>query len=370
MRKRARRIVFIIATVLTISLPLTILVGLSIRAYYVYFPPPSPLVVTTNTQNSDIQEVAKPKKTIPIKYSFANSSHVFQTFNNCGPATLSMILGFYGTKVGQEELGRKMRPYQNAQGDNDDKSIFAHEFVTFVKDYGYEAIARPNGTIELLKKFIAADIPVVVRTWLHPNEDIGHFRLVRGYDDEKKILIQDDSYEGKNLSYSYDVFNAMWQPFNYGYILVYPAAKTDAVREILGEEYDEDYAWHGAFDRSLEEMQTDKTSGYPEFNAAVAQYYLGFYKGATLMFEDAEGKIPRRMLWYQIEPIIAYQKLGEESRVLELTERIFYQNNRGFSELYNIRGDMYRSLGEREKAKAEYEKAVFYNSNFSIPQDL
>lgn len=370
MRKRVRRIVFIIATVLTISLPLIILVGLSIRAYYVYFPPPSPLVVITNTQNSDIQEVAKPKKTIPIKYSFANPSHVFQTFNNCGPATLSMILGFYGTNVDQETLGRKMRPYQNPQGDNDDKSIFADEFVSFAKSYGYESLHRPNGTIDLLKKFIAADIPVVVRTWLHPNEDIGHFRLVRGYDDEKKTILQDDSYEGKNLSYSYDVFNSMWQPFNYGYILVYPAAKTDAVHEILGEEYDEDYAWQQAVNRGVAEIQEYSNSPYPQFNVAVGSYHLGDYSGSVKMFESVEKELPGRMLWYQIEPIIAYQKLNNNSRVLELTERIFSQNNRGFSELYNIRGDMYRSLGEHEKAKAEYEKAVFYNSNFSVPQDL
>ena len=34
-----------------------------------------------------------------------NPRHVYQTFNNCGAATLSMILSWYGENVSQKELG-------------------------------------------------------------------------------------------------------------------------------------------------------------------------------------------------------------------------------------------------------------------------
>ena len=58
----------------------------------------------------------------PIKYIIPKASHTYQTFNNCGPATLSITLSHYGINVSQEELGNKMRPYQHPKGDNDDKT--------------------------------------------------------------------------------------------------------------------------------------------------------------------------------------------------------------------------------------------------------
>jgi len=107
-----------------------------------------------------------------------------------------MMLSWYGRDVSQKELGDAMRPYQVPSGDNDDKTIFTYEFVEWAKKYGLESIGRVNGDIELLKTFTANGIPVVVKTWLHVDDDIGHFRIVRGFDERKQVIIQDDSYEG------------------------------------------------------------------------------------------------------------------------------------------------------------------------------
>ena len=61
------------------------------------------------------------------KKTLENEYHVFQTFNNCGPASLSMVFSYYGINKSQDELGRELRPYQNQQGDNDDKSVTFEE---------------------------------------------------------------------------------------------------------------------------------------------------------------------------------------------------------------------------------------------------
>lgn len=139
---------------------------------------------------------------VPSSYIIPLKKHTYQTFNNCGPATLSMLLSYQDVSVGQDELGKKMRPYQNTTGDNDDKTVFTYEFTDWVNNYGNDyqvkAINLPNGNIELLKKFISSDIPVVVKIWLNAKEDIGHFALIRGYDDSKQIVIKDDSYYGPN----------------------------------------------------------------------------------------------------------------------------------------------------------------------------
>lgn len=309
---------------------------------------------------------------LPRFYEIPGGTFVAQTFNNCGPATLSMAMSYWGIQVSQGILGEKMRPYQNQIGNNDDKSISVEEFVLEAKNYGLESLARPNGTVELLKKFVASNIPVIVRTWLHPNEDIGHFRIVRGYNDETRVFIQDDSYEGKNLTYDYDTFLSMWQPFNYGYIIVYPKEKESLVKNILGEEFDEKKSFENSLIRALRDAQGKLDNSldfsYAHFNLSTAYYYLGEYQKSVNEFEKIEYQLPFRMLWYQIEPIAAYKETGNNDRVFSLTEKILNNNNRAFSELYQLRGEIYLQEGKSEEAKGEFEKALFYNKNFTPAQ--
>src|SRR3989344_3394487 len=279
------------------------------------------------SKDSGVENNGKLQSDIQIKdpgtYTLvSNPKHTYQTFNNCGPATLSMILSFYGRDVSQKELGEQMRPYQISSGDNDDKTIFTYEFVEWAKKYGSEAIGRVNGDIELLKKFTANGIPVVVKTWLHINEDIGHFRIVRGFDEEKQVIIQDDSYEGPNKRYSYYDFLSMWQPFNYAYIIVYDESKKDLVEAIVGEEMEERLARGNALKRAKKESQLDVENVYPWFNMATSYYHLGDYNNSVSMFEKVEDRLPRRMLWYEIEPIQAYQKLKNYDRAFQIIENI------------------------------------------------
>lgn len=307
-------------------------------------------------------------KTPPESVNLGSFNHSYQTFNNCGPTTLSMALGWYGEKVTQKELGDKMRPWQVANGDNDDKAIFTDEFVYWAKEYGYEAIARPNGDIETLKKFTANGIPVVVKTMLEPTDDVGHFRIVKGYDESRDVIIQDDSYQGPNREFAYYDFLTLWQPFHYVYIVVYTPEEAPLVEAIIGSEMDEKVAWENTLVRSQKEADlTDAT--FPAFNMAVANYHLGNYEETVRIYESIAGNLPRRMLWYQLEPIWAMQKLGQYEKILPLSERILNGGNRAYSELYQVRGEIFLAQGNLEAARAEFEKAVQYNVNYQPAKD-
>ena len=280
-----------------------------------------------------------------------------------------MILSWHETNVHQSELGRQMRPFQNLQGDNDDKTIFTHEFVEWARVYGFESIARVNGDIELLKTLTANGIPVVVKTWLNVDDDIGHFRLVRGFDDERKIIIQDDSYHGPNKRIPYFDFLSMWQPFNYDYILVYTPQQAELVEAIIGLEMDENVSWQNALTRAQNEIELDPINPYPHFNAATAHYHLGNYQSSVEEFEKVRNDLPGRMLWYQIEPILAYRELGNYDRVFEIINNILENGNRAFSELYLIRGEIFLAQGRTEDARSEFEKALLYNENYQAAKD-
>lgn len=361
-----------LSRVLIVLVSLSVLVGMGMFWWPQRPRPPLESRFVQNI-NQDAKEAAAGQEEAAIEVDLiepgndallANPKHVYQTFNNCGPATLSMILSWYGVDVSQAELGRKMRPFQNPQGDNDDKTIFTAEFVSWAKKYGLEAIGRVNGDIELLKKFTANGIPVVVKTWLSPGEDIGHFRLVRGFDEGRGVIVQDDSYQGPNRKITDYDFLSLWQPFNYHYIIVYPPELKEKVAAIIGRELEESIAWQNARERAEKEQNLDSANPYPAFNIATAAYYLKDYEGSVRAFEAVENDLPRRMLWYQIEPILAYQKLGDEERVFELIARIMENGNKAFSELYLIRGEIYLGRGEKDKAKEQFELALYYNENF------
>uniref|UniRef100_A0A7C4XIA9 Peptidase C39 domain-containing protein n=1 Tax=candidate division WWE3 bacterium TaxID=2053526 RepID=A0A7C4XIA9_UNCKA len=316
----------------------------------------------------DIEEGEVEENTVPKSKTLINDYHIFQSFNNCGPAAFSMALSYYGINESQQKLGQELRPYQNPQGDNDDKSVTLQELADKSKDYGLTPFRRPNGNMELIKHFIALDIPVITRTWLKVDDDIGHYRVIKGYNDMEKTLIQDDSLQGKNLTYSYDELNELWKKFNYEYLILVPREKVNKITKLLGED-NEKKAWEKAIQNTLAELEKSPDNIDARFNLSVAYYNVGNYQKSVEEFEKVEDKLSMRTLWYQVEPILAYYELKNYERVLSISERILNNNNRAFTELYILRGDIFKEQGKQEQAKQEYQKAVFYNVNNKTAQE-
>jgi len=306
---------------------------------------------------------------LPKTKILENDSHVFQTFNNCGPAALSMALSYYGIIKTQEELGAALRPYQVAGGNNDDKSVTLDEMAEKAKEFGLIPYHRPNGTILLLRQFIALGYPVVTRTLLEENNDIGHYRVIKGYNDITQELTQDDSLQGKNLIYSYETFTRLWKQFQYEYLVLIPPDKESEIKAILGEDADISKSWAKAVRNAEKELEKNPDDIYAHFNLSVGLHHTGEYKRAKQEFEKVEHLLPFRMLWYQIEPIQTYFELGEYQKVMDMTEYIFNNQNRAYAELYIIRGNMYKKQGDIENAKKEYQNAVYYNKNLKSAQE-
>ncbi|OGE36379.1 hypothetical protein A3A14_03565 [Candidatus Daviesbacteria bacterium RIFCSPLOWO2_01_FULL_43_38] len=347
-----------------------VIVVVAVSSWVIFLKPPinqpitSPQTATVNNLPSKIPTptpfLIKPAtiKVIPQKLQ------VFQTFNNCGPAALSMALSYSGINETQQNLGAILRPYQNPHGDNDDKSVTLEELAKKAGEYGLLTYHRPGGDLEQIKLFISYDIPVITRTWLKAGDDIGHYRVIRGYDNTLGQITQDDSLQGASLKYSYLDFLNLWQGFNYEYLVLVPKEKQAIAEAILGESLDEQIAWEKALNIAREELRQDPENIFTQFNISVAYYYLGDYQRSVETFENVEAKLPFRMLWYQIEPILAYQKLRSYDRVFQLTDKILNNQNRAFSELYQIRGEIYRDLRKQDMAQKEFEKVYLYNKNF------
>lgn len=328
---------------------------------------PPPHIANLTPQPS--QQVTLPSSPSPTPMALPNSKtltndyHVFQTFNNCGPASLSMALSYFGINISQQSLGQDLRPYQNPQGDNDDKSVTLEELASKAEEFGLIAYHRPNGNPEIVKQFINLGVPIITRTWTKPNEDIGHFRVIKGYNDIQSYFVQDDSLQGKSLQYSYDDFDVLWKKFNYEYLALISPDQQNQAEQILGDNLDEKYAWRQAINLSQKQLSQNPNDIYARFNLSVAYYQIGNFQASVSEFEKVENQLPFRTLWYQIEPIQAYFELGQYERVFEITNKVLSNFNRAFSEVYIIRGNMYKLQGQTDLAKSEYEKAVLYNRN-------
>ncbi|HNZ55499.1 MAG TPA: C39 family peptidase [Candidatus Paceibacterota bacterium] len=295
--------------------------------------------------------------------------HVYQTFNNCAPAALSMALSYFGVNASQEDLANDLRPNHNLTGQNDDKSTPPNELAAKAKDYGLVAYYRPAGDIEKLKALINLDLPIVVRTLLYPDQDYAHYRVIKGYDGTTNEIIQDDSLEGKNLRFTYQEFERLWQPFNNAYLVIARPEQQAAIEKILGEDLTENIAWQKAVTLAQNQLNQDPTDINTNLNLAVANYYLGDFTGSVSAFEKVAANLPKHFLWYQNEPIKAYLALRQYDKVFALTDKIFADNNKADSELYLLRGQSYLAQDQKDEARAEFEKAVFYNKNYLPAQE-
>jgi aldose sugar dehydrogenase len=323
-----------------------------------------PVIINRGEVVPEISQISEP----PEAYKINLPKHYYQTFNNCGPATLSMVLNYYGEGTTQEELGRILRPYQNPQGDNDDKSVSLTEMASEAENRSYIALYKANGDINIIKQLTSNGIPLIVTTWLKSNEDVGHYRIVTGYDTNKKIIYQNDSYQGPNKEYGFNEFLGLWQPFNYQYLIIVPSEKTALVRNILGKDYDSNTNWKNALNRGINEENNNPQNPYPVFNQAVASYYLGQYSDTVTLYERVANKLPGKMLWYQLEPVQAYVKTNQYQKANSIIDTILNNGNRAYSELYILKGDILAAQNDKQSAKTQYETALLYNTNLKVAQ--
>ena len=343
---------------------LLILLGL-IVSIYVHFSIRNSLKNDLISKPSQEKSFIKPTPTlIDRSLIIPKRKHVFQTFNNCGPAILSMAYSYLGIDKSQTELGQQLRPFQHPQGFNDDKSVTVSELSKISKDMGLISYHRPNGSPELLEQIISLQLPIIIRTWLNKNEDIGHFRLIRGYDSINHTFIQDDSLNGSDLIYTYQDLIDIWEPFGFEYLIIAPENFKFDIERVLGENADERTAWQIALNREKLAWRQNPKTYFHAFNASVAAYHLQDWKTSKYYFDAVEILLPSRMLWYQVEPLYSLFHLGEFNRLLSISDDILMNGNLAFSELYFLRGQIYENMQQIQQAKSEYYKAIKYHKYF------
>lgn len=249
----------------------------------------------------------------------------FQSANNCGPATLSLYLQFYGWDGGQSTISDEIKPV------NADKNVNVDELIYYVRNRAgwLNSSYRVGGDLELLRRFLAAGIPVMIEEGFYlqesywPNDDrwAGHYLLLTGYDEAREVFTVQDTFEGPDLEFSYARLDQGWEQFNRVYLLLYFPHQEEAVRAILGDHWDEDFNRQAALETAYAATQAEPENAYAWFNLGMNQVYFEQYQPAAQAFDVARSMgLPQRMLRYQFGPFFAYYHSGRTEDLMEIVD--------------------------------------------------
>ena len=290
---------------------------------------PTETLVSTYTPPPEETSTSTP---LPIYQPIANQvyldgyRHEWQDWNNCGPATLSTYLSFHGHLVGQETTAPELKPNER------DKNVNPEEIVTYVEKRfpDLNVALFYNGDLARLKLLLSNGLPVMLVTWLEesPNDGMGHYRFLVGYDQRTGEWIVSDSFVSEGIEGPYEgirianaEFYRLWSIQDRGYILIYTDEKNEIVDAIVGE----DMEWSSMLERAIESYQS-------EILENPADPFAWHTLGELLMELDRPAQaaqaydqaraigLPWRMFWYNFQIYEAYYRLGRHQDVVELAE--------------------------------------------------
>lgn len=303
----------------------------------------------------------EPTPTLPPALALTGVSHVWQTWNNCGPATLAMDLSYFGRAETQADAASVLKP------DPDDKNVSPDELADYARSIGLGAQWRVNGDVDLLKRFLSHDLPVIVETWIEPepNDGMGHYRLLVGYDNAAGQFTAYDALDGPDVALPYAEFDAGWRVFNRTYVVVYPPERQDAVAGLLGTAMDAEAAYRAAAARAEAAAAAAPDDAFAWFNLGSSLAALGEHAAAAAAFDHARvAGLPWRMLWYQFGPFESYLAVERYDDVIALADANL-RNAGNLEESHYWKGRALAAADQPDAARQAFEQALKANPNFA-----
>ena len=355
----------------------------SVESDVVGTPTPTSLTAVSQTTPTATPSATATATTYPLPSGvrLEGFQHKFQTWNNCGPATLAMALSYFGDQVSQEQTAAVLKP------DPEDRNVTPSEMVSYVEEQTpHRAVFRANGDLDTIKRLLANDIPVIVEIGIEPPGEFrwlgwyGHYLLLVAYDDELQQFWAYDSWfgtseeplqnahpDGRGLSY--DDLEANWAHFNRNYIALYDDEQSALVSELIGGNIDDEVMWSGALARSQADVDRDPTNAFYWFNLGTNYAATQQYDEAAAAFDQARAiGLPWRMLWYQFGPYESYYNVGRYEDVILLANTTL-EDRPYFEESYYYKGLALDAMGERDMARENLERAARFNPNFERAQN-
>ncbi|HLQ33655.1 MAG TPA: C39 family peptidase [Chloroflexota bacterium] len=277
--------------------------------------------------------------------------HEYETWNNCAPVTAEMVLSYYGISKRQTEIAPVLRPHPK------NFSVRMDQIAAYLEQFGLEGQPLIGGSVAQLKALVSNNVPVVVEDQLSLQDDYGHFRVVRGFDDAAGVVIFGDSYFGPTNRLTYGLYQELWKRHNYSFMPVYRPAQRPLVQAILGRDFDPSQNAEHALNDARQAAASRPDDGFAWLNFGSDLYRAGNLPEARAAWDRARQlQLTGRTLWYTIWPAAVYNRLGEYQHALEVVA-IPLGTDPFNAEALLERGNAYRGLGNKDRARADYAMA-------------
>lgn len=329
----------------------------------------TPLPKPTLTQTVEFTPTPVPSPTpLPQSVSLPAPKWEQQDINNCGPASLTMYLRFYGWEGVQLDIADVLKPLR------EDRNVNVEELIYYVRTHAgwLNAEYRVGGDLDRIKQFLAAGIPVMIEEsfyfeepfWVNDDLWAAHYALITGYDDATQMFTIQDSFRGADQKVFYETTDEYWQAFNRVYILIYTPEQEGTVQSILGADWDADANRQHALEVAQAETQSDPQNAYTWFNLGSNLTYFERYIEATDAYDRTlELGLPQRMMRYQFGPFIAYFHTGQLDELFTLTEYALKVTPNSEEALLWHGWGLYRQ-GKSKEALENFQQALEENPNY------
>lgn len=337
---------------------------------------PLPTNSTPGTPSNLPQSLPTPTQTvtpIPKSIFLTGIQHEYQTWNNCGPATLAMALSYWKWEGNQRIIADFTKPNPR------DKNVMPYELADYVEEKTQlQTVLRVGGEIQLLKRFLAAGFPVIIEKGFEGRDFdgwMGHYVLVTGYNDPDEQFTFEDSYYGPDQIMEYEKLESYWRAFNFTYLVVYPSELGKEVMAILGPNADEKFNYRYAAQKASNEIYalTGRDQFFAWFNLGDNLLSLQDFTGAASVYDGAfalypdipETERPWRMMWYQTGPYWAYYYTGRYQDVINLsTTTLNAMSDPVLEESYYWRALAREALGDNKGALKDLRLSLEYHPGF------
>lgn len=325
-----------------------------------------------SAQDAEITPEATPQillNALPPLVRLEGLTPVYQDVNRCSAAALSIQLSYYDWGGTYTDTIHGLNPHA------EDVAVRLDEMISFANGYGLEGIERTGGTLDMLKRLVAAGFPVLIENSYFEgagglNDWMGHNRVVMGYDDAQGAILTFDSLLGNGPDNTgrpipYTDVDERWRTFNRDYLVLYRPEQEALLQQVMGDQWDTTINAEWTLEQSQAEVGTPREDSFTWFNIGTALLALNRNEEAAQAFDTAiNNGLPWRMMWYQYGPLEAYLRVGRYADVITHAARVI-STTPGVEEAYYYVAMGAEGMGDLQRAEANLEVAIFRNSHYT-----
>lgn len=311
---------------------------------------------------------------VPAAFELDGMGLEYQSFNNCGPANLSMDLTYWGWPTTQDVTKAGLRTHA------DDRNVMLSEMRDFVVEKtDLTALVRYGGSLDIVKRLVSNGFPILLERGHTDPEDgwMGHYSIVTAYDDATQTVRIPDTLLGV-MNLSYDELMLDWAHFDGIYLVVYPPEREVEVLALLGPDADPAANLQNTLDQVSARIQ--QVSGRELFFAWYSRgsvlIEMQNYIEAAQAYDQAfavyaqlpTAERPWRITWYQVGAYPAYYYTGRYQDCLNLaTQTLSNKRSQELPETWYWAGRAAAAMQMTDFAISNYRKALEYHPDWALP---